>query len=161
MNNDYAVIGIDPGLSIAMARIDGDGDLTHCFTCDKDSTPTEWMQLLKGMRTYSGRKPTVVCESVFGMPHQDLSSTLKLVRPRFILEGIVSALEYNWMAVPAAVWKKHFNLPGGAANKQLSVKAVNSYWPKKYARFKGNRANDKAEAALMALWYVQTHITND
>ena len=155
------ILGVDPGKRMSFALLTGDGEMIKILTLDEYRNPILLKQAFYSFRVAGGNKMVVVSEGSFGMPNQSLQSTLALITPMLVLSGIAVAYGHDWHYVAPATWKAHFNLPGGAANKHVSIQRAIVYWPKHEHRFKSKRGSDRSEAALIALHFIQKELGHD
>lgn len=147
------VFGIDPGsISGAWACIDTlrktafVGDIP---VLDSNVNSAELARLLD---LYDPDK--VVVERVGAMPHQGVSSVFSFGRGVGRIEGVVGCSSYSLEYLTPQVWKKHYKLPGGPKNKELSRARAIELYPA-VAGLSLKRHSGRAEALLIAHYYVE------
>jgi len=139
-------VGIDPGLSGAIALIDDDGGILLFDIPTYQEKKKHWIHLkdlykvLYDLRRKSDR---VVIEKVHSMPNQGVSSVFKFGKGYGILLGMCTALGYDICLVPPNLWKKHFGL---GRDKKQSVSLANELYNVTIKASKDGRA----EALLIA-----------
>lgn len=144
-------IGVDPGISGAIALIDDRGVLVDVYDMPVVAGQVS-PQLLGTLECWDGDQfGTVVIEAVHAMPGQGVSSMHKFGRAVGIVEGVLwrRPVEY----VTPAVWKKALGL---GKDKELSRRRAIELWPGHADKFARAKDDGRAEAALIALWYVTT-----
>jgi crossover junction endodeoxyribonuclease RuvC len=155
------VIGIDPGISGAIA-IFKDGKLDCVVdmpTLEVDSGKTKKRHISAvGLRDILEMYilelyPTthVVTEKVGAMPGQGVSSMFNFGRSAGIIEGVVAALRMPSTYVTPATWTKGV---GRAAGKDASRMRAMELFPDKADLFKRAKDDGRADAALIAYWYI-------
>jgi crossover junction endodeoxyribonuclease RuvC len=155
------VIGIDPGISGAIA-IFKDGKLDCVVdmpTLEVDSGKTKKRHISAvGLRDILEMYilelyPTthVVTEKVGAMPGQGVSSMFNFGRSAGIIEGVVAALRMPSTYVTPATWTKAV---GRAAGKDASRMRAMELFPDKADLFKRAKDDGRADAALIAYWYI-------
>jgi crossover junction endodeoxyribonuclease RuvC len=152
------VIGIDPGISGAIA-IFKDGKLD----CVVDM-PTLKIASGKTMKSHisaialvdildgwSPNEAHVVTERVHARPGQGVSSMFNFGRSTGIIEGVVAAMHFPSTYVTPATWTKAV---GRAAGKDASRMRAMELFPSKAELFKRAKDDGRADAALIAYWYI-------
>jgi hypothetical protein len=152
------ILGIDPGLSGAYALIkDGEivcsGDLPRLG----DGAQSRVAGALFGSVVKELAPDFAVIESVSAMPKQGVSSTFRFGRAVGTIEGVATALLVPMHHVIPGKWKGYFHLtgkPDGGA--EASRQAAIQRWPAHAALFSRKKDHNRAEAALIALWFAET-----
>jgi crossover junction endodeoxyribonuclease RuvC len=152
------VIGIDPGISGAIAVFE-DGKLD--FFIDM---PTLKIASGKTMKSHisaialadilDGWSPNaahVVTERVHARPGQGVTSMFNFGRSAGIIEGVVAALRMPHTYVTPATWTKAVGRPAG---KDASRMRAMELFPSKAELFKRAKDDGRADAALIAYWYI-------
>jgi len=152
------VIGIDPGISGAIAIFE-DGKLD----CVVDM-PTLKIASGKTMKSHisaialvdildgwSPNEAHIVIEKVGAMPGQGVSSMFNFGRSAGIIEGVVAAMHFPSTYVTPATWTKAV---GRAAGKDASRMRAMELFPSKADLFKRAKDDGRADAALIAYWYI-------
>ena len=150
------VIGIDPGISGAIAVFE-DGKLVNVIdmpTLEVDSGKTKKrhisaVSLCNYLTVFSNAH--VVIEKVGAMPGQGVTSMFNFGRSAGIIEGVVAALCNPHTYVTPATWTKAV---GRAAGKDASRMRAMELFPSKADLFKRAKDDGRADAALIAYWYI-------
>lgn len=141
------ILGIDPGLSGAVALLDRDGSLVAAYdmpTVDKSVSPAALRALIDSLPAVP-REAWI--EQVAAMPKQGVSSTFAFGRAFGIAEGVVSAMGIAVRLVRPAVWKSHHRV---TSDKETSRALALRLWPSQAEVFARKRDENRAEAALIA-----------
>jgi len=155
------VIGIDPGINGAVAIFRD--NVLHSVV----DMPTVEIASGKTMKRHISAAtlcnileryilelyPTtnVVIEKVGAMPGQGVTSMFNFGRSAGIIEGVVSALRMPSTYVTPATWTKAV---GRAAGKDASRMRAMELFPAKADLFKRAKDDGRADAALIAYWYL-------
>jgi crossover junction endodeoxyribonuclease RuvC len=152
------VIGIDPGISGAISVFSRFPNTLHDVfdmpTLEVDSGKTKKRHIsASGLRDILVSFPTahVVIEKVGAMPGQGVSSMFNFGRSAGIIEGVVAALRMPHTYVTPATWTKAV---GRAAGKDASRMRAMELFPSKADLFKRAKDDGRADAALIAYWYI-------
>ena len=153
------VIGIDPGINGAISVFSWE---THTLfevidmpTLEVDSGKTKKRHI-----SAVGLRDILVCyldshvviEKVGAMPGQGVTSMFNFGRSAGIIEGVVAALQIPHTYVAPATWTKAV---GRAAGKDASrMRAMELFPAAKAALFKRAKDDGRADAALIAYWYL-------
>ena len=155
------VIGIDPGISGAVAVFDWyTGNLENVIdmpTLEVDSGKTKKrhisaVSLCNYLTVFSNAH--VVIEKVGAMPGQGVSSMFNFGRSAGIIEGVVAAMHFPSTYVTPAAWTKAV---GRAAGKDASRMRAMELFPTRAELFKRAKDDGRADAALIAYWYLTRH----
>jgi len=155
------VIGIDPGINGAIA-IFRNGVLMSIVdmpTLEVNSGKTKKRHISAvGLRDILEMYilelyPTthVVTEKVGAMPGQGVVSMFNFGRSAGIIEGVVAALRMPHTYVTPQTWTKAV---GRAAGKDASRIRAMELFPSKADLFKRAKDDGRADAALIAYWYI-------
>jgi crossover junction endodeoxyribonuclease RuvC len=153
------VIGIDPGISGAIAVFE-DGVLICVVdmptlkiasgkTMKSHISAVSLMDILDG--GYPRNEAHIVVEKVGAMPGQGVTSMFNFGRSAGIIEGVVAALRMPHTYVTPATWTKAV---GRAAGKDASRMRAMELFPAKADLFKRAKDDGRADAALIAYWYL-------
>ena len=150
------VIGIDPGINgaIAMFRDNVLFTVVDMPTLEVDSGKTKKRHISAvGLRDILVYYPTahVVIEKVGAMPGQGVTSMFNFGRSAGIIEGVVAAMHLPSTYVTPAAWTKAV---GRAAGKDASRMRAMELFPSKAELFKRAKDDGRADAALIAYWYI-------
>lgn len=149
-------IGIDPGVSGAVAILEGN-ELVMVF----DMPVVEVMVNKKLKRRISPemladelqlyvREPVVAwIERVNAMPGQGVTSMFAFGEAYGLARGVMVGMGVQCNMVTPATWKKALRLPEG---KDASRALAAQLWPKHAGHFKRAKDDGRAEAALIAHW---------
>jgi len=152
------VIGIDPGINGAIA-IFRDGKLESVVdmptveiasgkTIKRHISAVTLRNILElDMYQFSH----VVIEKVGAMPGQGVTSMFNFGRSAGIIEGVVAAMHFPSTYVTPATWTKAV---GRAAGKDASRMRAMELFPAKADLFKRAKDDGRADAALIAYWYL-------
>jgi crossover junction endodeoxyribonuclease RuvC len=152
------VIGIDPGISGAIAVFDWYTqslvEVVDMPTLEVDSGKTKKrhisaVSLCNYLTLFSNAH--VVIEKVGAMPGQGVSSMFNFGRSAGIIEGVVAAMHFPSTYVTPAAWTKAV---GRAAGKDASRMRAMELFPSKAELFKRAKDDGRADAALIAYWYI-------
>jgi crossover junction endodeoxyribonuclease RuvC len=155
------VIGIDPGISGAISVFNW---YTHTLenvidmpTLEVDSGKTKKrhisaVSLCNYLTIFSNAH--IVIEKVGAMPGQGVTSMFNFGRSAGIIEGVVAALRMPHTYVTPAAWTKAV---GRAAGKDASRMRAMELFPSKADLFKRAKDDGRADAALIAYWYLTRH----
>jgi len=145
------ILGIDPGLSGAIAWVSDDGHLigvadmpTVEVVGKKKVSPQMLVALLED---YDDAK-MVAIEDVGAMPGQGVTSTFNFGYSAGILAGVCAGLRMPTSFYRPAVWKRAAGVP---ADKGAARQMAQRFWPgcRDFDRVKDD---GRAEAALLARW---------
>lgn len=142
------ILGIDPGMSGALAWLNDDGSINTLV--DMPLTPDRrvdvqrvWDSLWSGDRT--------VIERVAGRNGQAGQNGFMANYGRLL--GVVELLTEPILVSPQK-WKAHHRLTG--KDKHASRRLAQELWPDQAHLFKRAKDDGRAEAALIARWYLDT-----
>lgn len=155
------VIGIDPGISGAIAIFE-DGQLDTILdmptlkiasgkTMKSHISAIGLVRILETWTLVSDGQAHIVIEKVGAMPGQGVTSMFNFGRSAGIIEGVVAALQRPYTYVTPATWTKAV---GRAAGKDASRMRAMELFPSKAELFKRAKDDGRADAALIAYWYL-------
>lgn len=159
-------IGVDPGLSGAVAILDDAGRLVEVIDMPQADGHVNGAALRGAidacrweLTPYPLERVHVVAwvEDVHAMPGQGVSSTFKFGRSVGVVVGVLGALDIPIRWVAPGVWKKSMGLPTGKnvtkrQAKEAARRRAMELWPDKASLFTRAKDDGRAEAALIA-WY--------
>ena len=153
-------IGIDPGKSGAIAILDGQGNIVSIsdmpvvgnqvsgtLLCDIvdaaaiTADPLEWTVDVMA-----------IVEQVHSMPKQGVASSFDFGKSYGIVLGVLEGARIRTEHVSPQRWKKAMHL---TADKELCRRRAINVWPNDADLFKRKKDSDRAEAALLALWFIE------
>lgn len=142
------ILGIDPGISGALAWVSDDGHLIA--TADMPLVEVNGKKKVSPqilVLHLIERKPKlVVVEEVGAMPGQGVTSMFNFGYSAGILAGVCAGLGLPMVTYRPAVWKRHAHVP---ADKGAARQMAQRFWPgaRDFDRVKDD---GRAEAALLA-----------
>lgn len=146
-------IGIDPGLTGAIALLDSYGVLLNVYdmpVLDRDVSA----QLVADLDDWRGldfHRSVTVIEDVHSMPKQGVASSFKFGRGKGVVEGVFAGAGLSLRYVAPSKWKRDLKLSKDkGASRQLAMEL----WPAHVGLFKRVKDDGRAEAALIAWWHL-------
>ena len=160
------IIGIDPGLSGAIAILENNRvlkifDMPVMSEGKKNKRQLNSAQLVKLLSDYISDKDevSVVVEQVNAMPGQGVTSMFNFGQTFGAIKGICAALELPIFFVRPSKWKKHFELIN-ASKDSSRTKAIEMY-PKLSNQLAKKKDVNKSDAILIARFYSETRLTEE
>lgn len=157
--NKRVVIGIDPGISGAIAIYDGGHlsvhDMPVVSVVKNRSTRNrvEASLVANVLRKWSSvPNISAFIELVNAMPKQGVSSVFSFGRGAGILEGVLAGLEIPFTLVTPQRWQKH---QGVAKGKDAARARAAALFPKDAALFNRKKDDGRADASLIARYGFQ------
>jgi crossover junction endodeoxyribonuclease RuvC len=146
------ILGVDPGLSGALAAVSEDGKLL--WVEDMPVVDKEVSSTMLGvfLRPYVPSITTVAIEKVASMPGQGVATMFKFGKGYGQVLGVLDTLQLVCVHPTPSQWKRDMGLN---ADKERSRAAAHQQWPSQTDLFKLKKHADRAEAALLALWWVR------
>lgn len=150
------VIGVDPGKSGAFAVLLG-GALVAIHdmpVAGNIVSPALLDELVHNHVDPMADPPygVAVIEDVHAMPKQGVSSSFSFGRSLGVIEGVLAGNGFGLRYVSPAKWKKALGL---SADKGASRRRACELWPHRAAWFARVKDDGRAEAALIAHWWIQ------
>jgi len=153
-------IGVDPGISGAIAVIDRGGMIVDIFdmpTLEYASGKSKKQRvnpngIVAELRLLKDRNVEAAVEQVNAMPGQGVTSMFSFGRSLGILEGTLAGLDVPYTLITPAVWKKKMSV---TSSKDSSRELAMRTWPSKAELFKRKKDDGRAEAALLALYLLR------
>ena len=156
------IIGIDPGLSGAIAILDGLKifdmfDMPIMSEGKKNKNQLNSAQLVNIINKHVLRKENtfVIVEQVSAMPGQGVTSMFNFGQTFGSIKGICAALGLPIFYVRPAKWKKHFELIN--SSKDASRTKVIEMYPSISSRLTKKKDVNKADAILIARYFRDCH----
>lgn len=154
MTSPTLVLGIDPGLTGAIALYDMSSNLvasvadmpTHNIN---KKNHIDSVQLAMMVDTYSKQIKFAVIEDVSSAPNQGVVSVFTFGKVFGIAMGIVAANYIPMFLVRPAVWKSAMGL---THDKDLSRKKASQLFPREAYRWQRKKDDGRAEALLLAVF---------
>lgn len=149
--SDVVYIGIDPGLSGAVAVIDGDTVTLLDVPTRKAARGEEWMdgEMADLLRPYTGRAFVTLEVASIRMGESGRNG-FKIGRGWGLWKGILSALSLAHETVTPQAWKKALGVPVGS-DKKISRQKAQELFPA-IRDVLAKRRPDFSEALLLAEW---------
>jgi|TARA_B100001939_G_C16639710_1_gene487069 crossover junction endodeoxyribonuclease RuvC len=157
------IIGIDPGLSGAIAILD-DKKVLSIFEMPvmaegkKNKRQLNSAQLVNIIRENikKNEEAVVVVEQVNAMPGQGVTSMFNFGQTFGAIKGVCAALELPIFFVRPSKWKKHFELIN--ASKDSSRTKVIEMYPSISGQLTKKKDVNKTDAILIARFYYETKL---
>jgi crossover junction endodeoxyribonuclease RuvC len=145
------ILGVDPGKTGAIAMLYADGKLyvEDAPSFDKELNAAAIASLLN---EFTPEIAIIEAVNSFGMGRQ---SAFNFGQGVGVYKGVFGAMGIPYVSVTPAKWKKHFGL---GKDKDESRQAATRLFPANSDLFKRKKDSDRAEAALIALWYQQAGV---
>ena len=152
------IIGIDPGLSGALAILD-DIKIFDMFDMPimpegkKNKNQLNSAQLVKIIKSHilPDKDTFVIVEQVSAMPGQGVTSMFNFGQTFGAIKGICTSLNLPIFYVRPAKWKKHFDLINSSKDASRT-KAIEMY-PSISDRLRKKKDVNKADAILIARYF--------
>lgn len=148
------IIGIDPGLTGAIACLHADTGaliwVEDMPVIDKRINAAALGDLLD-----PEVGAMVVVEAVHAMPKQGVSSSFNFGHSLGVIHGVIGALALPQCNVTPQEWKKHHRLIG--TTKGASRQRATELYPAHASLFARVKDDGRAEAVLIARWWIDTH----
>lgn len=150
-----AILSIDPGLNNGIAVLDSE---RHLLLATEIPVIGEGANRRLNMASFADilaqfQIDHAVIEDVSAMPKQGVSSMFRFGRAAGSVEGALAALKVPTTFVRPAIWKRDI---GSKAKQAEDVRALAiQSWPDMAHRFSRKLDHNRAEAALIGLWFLQ------
>ena len=161
------IIGIDPGLSGAIAILENNKVLnifdipvmTEGKKNKRQLNSALLVNLLKENINKEEEEVAVVVEQVNAMPGQGVTSMFNFGQTFGAIKGICAALEFPIYFVRPSKWKKHFELINSSKDSSRT-KAIEMY-PKLSNQLSKKKDVNKSDAILIARFFSETRSTEE
>ena len=157
------VVGIDPGLSGAIAILENNKvlnifDMPGMAEGKKNKRQLNSAQLVSIIKhsTKSDTEIAVVVEQVNAMPGQGVTSMFNFGQTFGAIKGVCAALELPIFFVRPSKWKKHFELIN--SSKDSSRTKVIEMYPSLSSQLAKKKDVNKSDAILIARFYTETRL---
>ena len=157
------IIGIDPGLSGAIAILENNKvlnifEIPVMSDGKKNKRQLNSAQLVKLLKDNISEKDevSVVVEQVNAMPGQGVTSMFNFGQTFGAIKGICAALELPIFFVRPSKWKKHFELIN--SSKDASRTKVIEMYPTLSDELSKKKDVNKSDAILIARFYSETRL---
>ena len=158
------IIGIDPGLSGAIAILENNKvlnvfDMPTMSEGKKNKKQLNSAQLVKLLRDniVKDEEVSVVVEQVNAMPGQGVTSMFNFGQTFGAIKGICASLGFPIFFVRPSKWKKHFELIN--SSKDSSRTKVIEMYPLLAGDLSKKKDVNKSDAILIARFFTDTKIT--
>ena len=160
------IIGIDPGLSGAIAILENNKvlnifEIPVMSEGKKNKRQLNSAQLVKLLNdnVSKNEEVSVVVEQVNAMPGQGVTSMFNFGQTFGAIKGICAALELPIFFVRPSKWKKHFELINSSKDSSRT-KAIEMY-PKLSHQLSKKKDVNKSDAILIARFFSETRLTEE
>ena len=160
------VIGIDPGLSGAIAILENNKvlsifDIPVMSEGKKNKRQLNSAQLVKLLKDHISKNEevSVVVEQVNAMPGQGVTSMFNFGQTFGAIKGICAALGLPIFFVRPSKWKKHFELIN--SSKDSSRTKVIEMYPSLSNQLTKKKDVNKSDAILIAKFYIDTRFKDN
>ena len=161
------IIGIDPGLSGAIAILENNKVLnifdipvmTEGKKNKRQLNSALLVNLLKENINKEEEEVAVVVEQVNAMPGQGVTSMFNFGQTFGAIKGICAALEFPIYFVRPSKWKKYFELINSSKDSSRT-KAIEMY-PKLSNQLSKKKDVNKSDAILIARFYSETRFNEE
>ena len=157
------VVGIDPGLSGAIAILENNKvlnifDMPVMAEGKKNKRQLNSAQLVNIIKdsTKPDAEKAVVVEQVNAMPGQGVTSMFNFGQTFGAIKGVCAALELPIFFVRPSKWKKHFELIN--SSKDSSRTKVIEMYPSLSSQLVKKKDVNKSDAILIARFYTETRL---
>jgi Crossover junction endodeoxyribonuclease RuvC. len=157
------IIGIDPGLSGAIAILDQKKvvsifDMPVMSEGKKNKRQLNSAQLVSIMKEHknNNEEMAVVVEQVNAMPGQGVTSMFNFGQSFGAIKGVCATIKIPIYFVRPSKWKKHFELINSA--KDASRTKVIEMYPSLSNQLTRKKDVNKTDAILIARYYVETRL---
>ena len=157
------VVGIDPGLSGAIAILENNKvlnifDMPVMAEGKKNKRQLNSAQLVNIIKdsTKLDAEKAVVVEQVNAMPGQGVTSMFNFGQTFGAIKGVCAALELPIFFVRPSKWKKHFELIN--SSKDSSRTKVIEMYPSLSSQLAKKKDVNKSDAILIARFYYETRL---
>lgn len=152
------ILGIDPGLTGAVAIMDAQGNAERVFDLPiQRDLSLAWVNGYELARelalSMNGRPATAIIERVSAMPKQGVASSFKFGVGFGSVLGVLQSMQLRIELVTPAKWKREVGLD--SSDKKSSLHKARLLFPD--APLTLAKHNGRAEALLIAHWYHRTH----
>jgi crossover junction endodeoxyribonuclease RuvC len=149
------VIGVDPGKRGAVAFLDGYGEVRSIADMPVVANKVSPMLLTDLIDDNLCDDPysiTAVVEQVHSMPKQGVASSFDFGTSYGIVLGVLAGARIRTEHVTPSRWKRDMRL---TADKEQARRRATERWPGNVGLFARKLDADRAEAALIALWWIE------
>lgn len=152
------VLGIDPGLAGAYALL-CDGEIVRSGDLPRlgEGAQSRISGSLFGAVVRDLAPDVAVIEDVGPHPKEGVSSVFRFGRAIGTIEGVLAACDIAVHRVTPARWKAGLRITGKASGgAEASRQRAIELWPKHSTLFARKSDHQRSDAALIALWFIET-----
>ncbi len=160
------IIGIDPGLSGAIAILENNKvlnlfDMPVMSEGKKNKRQLNSSLLVNLIKENieQNEEVAVVVEQVNAMPGQGVTSMFNFGQTFGAIKGVCAALELPIFFVRPSKWKKHFELIN--SSKDSSRTRVIEMYPKLSSQLTKKKDVNKSDAILIARFFAETRLSEE
>ena len=160
------IIGIDPGLSGAIAVLENNKvlkifDIPVMSEGKKNKRQLNSALLVSLLKenVENNEEVAIVVEQVNAMPGQGVTSMFNFGQTFGAIKGICAALRFPIFFVRPSKWKKHFELINSSKDSSRT-KAIEMY-PKLSNQLTKKKDVNKSDAILIARYFSETRLTEE
>ena len=160
------IIGIDPGLSGAIAVLENNKvlkifDMPVMSEGKKNKRQLNSAQLVKLLKNNINpdEETVIVVEQVNAMPGQGVTSMFNFGQTFGAIKGVCAALQLPIFFVRPSKWKKHFELINSSKDSSRT-KAIEMY-PKLSNQLAKKKDVNKSDAILIARFFSETRLKEE
>ena len=160
------IIGIDPGLSGAIAILENNRvldvfEMPVMAEGKKNKRQLNSAQLVKLLKNNISKNEdvSVVVEQVNAMPGQGVTSMFNFGQTFGAIKGVCAALELPIFFVRPSKWKKHFELIN--SSKDASRTKVIEMYPSFSKQLAKKKDVNKSDAILIARFFAETRLKDN
>lgn len=148
------ILGIDPGQTGAIAALDHHGEIIeiHDMPLVAGGVSASLLSDLICDLAKMSWETTAVVEQVHSMPKQGVASSFKFGMSYGIILGTLGGHAIRVEHAQPGKWKRAI---GVTADKETSRRKAIERWPAQAALFARKKDNESAEAALIALYWIE------
>lgn len=145
------IIGIDPGQTGAIAALDRDGNLHDVWDMPVVAKRVSAPLLADMLRPLRMVADVAVIEDVHSSPQMGVTSSFTFGRGLGVVEGVTLGADIPVAWVSPAKWKRALGL---TSDKGISRRRAGELWPAQSTLFAQVKDDGRAEAALIAYWFL-------
>ena len=150
------ILGIDPGLTGALAWLHHDGHLLGVVDMPVLGGEVNAAMLLMDDELREGRVDQAILEWPGVMPHDGRAQCRSMGITLGTLSTVLTARHIPVHRVAPGTWKRALNL---TSNKDQSRAMAMRQWPTMAHQFTRKKDDGRAEAALLAWWWLTKKMT--
>lgn len=146
------ILAVDPGQKGAIGALDYQGKLTGVWDMPILEKRVNAPLLANMLIPWANTADVCVIEDVHAMPKQGVTSMFTFGRGLGVVEGVALGAGIPVRYVSPAKWKRALGL---SADKDASRRRATELWPLQADLFKLVKNDGRAEAMLIAYWWLK------